>query len=222
VADEKTGSTPSAGPVVPSTVGFPGDGPAGRAATAPGDVTTSHALASLLDQSSSRYTWVAASSSAQTAASLELATGKPVMALGGFTGSDPAITLAKFKRLVASGRIHYYVAGGGPSGPRRGGLPGGFGPPGGFRPPGSGFPAGGSGPGSFPGATGLLGGGPAGPGSSTALGGGFPGAGFPGPGRGPGGGSGQRVESQIQSWVSSHFRSSNVGGVTVYDLSAAK
>jgi hypothetical protein len=217
VATANTGSTPSAGPAAASTAGFPGGGPAGRADAAPADVTTSHALASLLEQGSSRYTWVAASSSAQTAASLELATGKSTMAIGGFSGGDPAITLARFKQLVAAGKIHYYVAGGGPGGARSGR------PPGGFAPPGGGSPTGGANSSAFPGGNGLPGGaGIAGPGATTPLGGGFTG-GFPGLGRGPGGaGSGQRVESQIQSWVSSHFKSSTVGGVTIYDLSAAK
>jgi hypothetical protein len=62
-----------------------------------------------------------------TAAPLELATGKAVMELGGFNGSDRAITLAAFKKLVAAGEIHYYVAGGGGFG----GGPGGGGPGGG-------------------------------------------------------------------------------------------
>ena len=59
-----------------------------------------------------------------TAAPLELATGKAVMALGGFNGSDRAITPAAFEKLVAAGAVHYYVAGGG-------GGPGGGGPGGG-------------------------------------------------------------------------------------------
>jgi hypothetical protein len=32
------------------------------------------------------------------------------MALGGYNGTDPAISLPAFKRLVASGEVHYYVA----------------------------------------------------------------------------------------------------------------
>jgi hypothetical protein len=40
------------------------------------------------------------------------------MAIGGFTGSDPAPTLAQFERLVSGHEIHYYVASGsgGPGG----------------------------------------------------------------------------------------------------------
>jgi hypothetical protein len=58
------------------------------------------------------------------AAPLELATGKAVMAIGGFSGSDNAISLAQFEQLVAAKQIHYYVPGG--SGGRGGGG-GGFG-----------------------------------------------------------------------------------------------
>ena len=34
------------------------------------------------------------------------------MAIGGFTGSDPAPTLAQFKAYVAAGDITYFIAGG--------------------------------------------------------------------------------------------------------------
>jgi hypothetical protein len=45
---------------------------------------------------------------------LELsAGGEPVMAIGGFSGSDPAPTLAGFKKLVSEHEIHYFVSGGG-------------------------------------------------------------------------------------------------------------
>ena len=35
------------------------------------------------------------------------------MAIGGFSGSDPAPTLAQFQQYVNEGKIHYFVAGGG-------------------------------------------------------------------------------------------------------------
>lgn len=76
------------------------------------------------------------------------------MAIGGFSGSDPAPTLAQFEKLVSSGEIHYFVASG----------------------------TGGSGR--------------------------------------PGGGSGSG--SQITAWVKAHFTAKTVGGMTVYDLTAAK
>jgi len=56
-----------------------------------------------------RYTWSAATTSDNDAASLELRSGTSVMAIGGYNGTDPAISLAAFKRLVAAGKIHYYI-----------------------------------------------------------------------------------------------------------------
>ena len=72
-------------------------------------------LVSLLEANASRYTWVAATTRANSAAGYELATGDPVMAIGGFNGTDPAPTLAQFQQYVHDGKIHYFVAGG--SGP---------------------------------------------------------------------------------------------------------
>ena len=49
------------------------------------------------------------------------ASGKPVMAIGGFNGTDPSPTLAQFEAYVAAGKIHYFVAsGGGGGGPGAG------------------------------------------------------------------------------------------------------
>jgi 4-amino-4-deoxy-L-arabinose transferase-like glycosyltransferase len=57
-------------------------------------------------------TWAAATNGSQSAASLELASGKSVIGIGGWSGSDAAPTLAQFKQYVAEGKIAYYVAGG--------------------------------------------------------------------------------------------------------------
>ncbi|MET9433631.1 glycosyltransferase family 39 protein [Streptomyces sp. NPDC006551] len=73
------------------------------------------------------YTWAAATVGAQNAAGYQLATGKPVMAIGGFNGSDPSPTLAQFKQYVAQGKIHYFI-GGGESGGAEGGMRMGGGP----------------------------------------------------------------------------------------------
>jgi hypothetical protein len=59
---------------------------------------------SLLERDADRYTWAAAAIGSQNAASYQLATGEPVMAIGGFNGSDPSPTLARFKQYVADGR----------------------------------------------------------------------------------------------------------------------
>ena len=65
-----------------------------------------------LKQNAGDYTWVAAAIGSQNAASYQLATGKPVMAIGGFNGSDPSPTLAQFKKYVEDGKIHYFISGG--------------------------------------------------------------------------------------------------------------
>ncbi len=75
----------------------------------------------LLEKDADDYTWAAAAIGSQNAASYQLATQKPVMAIGGFNGSDPSPTLAQFKKYVADGKIHYFIGGG----------RGGFGGPGG-------------------------------------------------------------------------------------------
>ncbi|MCD0450746.1 glycosyltransferase family 39 protein [Actinocorallia sp. API 0066] len=56
--------------------------------------------------------WLVAVSDAQSAASLILKTGEPVISMGGFTGSDEAMSVARLKELVASGRLKYLVVGG--------------------------------------------------------------------------------------------------------------
>lgn len=65
----------------------------------------------LLTANSADYTWVAATIGSQNAASYQLASGDAVMAIGGFNGSDPSPTLAQFQAYVATGKIHYYIAG---------------------------------------------------------------------------------------------------------------
>jgi 4-amino-4-deoxy-L-arabinose transferase-like glycosyltransferase len=65
--------------------------------------------------------WAAATNGSMEAAPLQLASGRSVMAIGGFTGSDPSPTLARFQKYVADGDVRYYLAGG------RGGFGGGAG-----------------------------------------------------------------------------------------------
>ena len=56
---------------------------------------------------------MAAAVGANQAAGYQLATGEPVMAIGGFNGTDPSPTLAQFQQYVREGKIHYFIAGGG-------------------------------------------------------------------------------------------------------------
>ncbi|OLF11414.1 glycosyl transferase [Actinophytocola xinjiangensis] len=56
-------------------------------------------------------TWAAATVNGTEAADLSLASGRPVLAVGGWNGSDPSPTLEEFQRYVETGRISYYVDG---------------------------------------------------------------------------------------------------------------
>jgi 4-amino-4-deoxy-L-arabinose transferase-like glycosyltransferase len=75
--------------------------------------TVSDEIKALLDANADSYTWVAAAVGSQSASGYQLATGDPVMAIGGFNGSDPSPTLAQFQQYVAEGKIHYFIGGGG-------------------------------------------------------------------------------------------------------------
>jgi hypothetical protein len=74
-----------------------------------GNTQVSSALTTLLTTGSAGYTWAAATAGSESAAPLQLATGKPVLAIGGFNGTDPTPTLAQFERLVSEHKIHYFV-----------------------------------------------------------------------------------------------------------------
>ncbi len=81
-----------------------------------GGGSANESLVELLTQNASGYRWVAATTDSQNAASYQLASELPVMAIGGFNGSDPAPTLDEFKVYVAQGLIRYYIASGGMGG----------------------------------------------------------------------------------------------------------
>jgi hypothetical protein len=74
-----------------------------------GNTQVSSALTTLLTTGSAGYTWAAATVGSESAAPLQLATGQPVLAIGGFNGTDPTPTLAQFERLVSEHKIHYFV-----------------------------------------------------------------------------------------------------------------
>ena len=83
--------------------------------------SVSSKLVKMLQKNSDSYRWVAATTGSQNAASYQLATECSVMPIGGFNGSDPAPTLAQFKKWVKQGLIHYYIAGGQTGGTQIGG-----------------------------------------------------------------------------------------------------
>jgi hypothetical protein len=86
-----------------------------------GAPTPSAELTALLQRDAGSYTWAAATIGSNGAAGYQLASGEPVMALGGFNGTDPFPTLAGFQQLVAEGRIHYFVGDAGRSNTASGG-----------------------------------------------------------------------------------------------------
>ncbi len=152
-ATSHSGALPSAGPAVAGggpggrfvRVGGPGapaGGPGVAPAPAPGGTTGGPAfggraggLGGLLDTATpdsalvellkkdTTSTWVAATVGSNSAAGAQLASGRPVMAIGGFNGSDPSPTLEQFKAYVAAGKVHYFLSDRGGFGGR-----GGFGP----------------------------------------------------------------------------------------------
>ncbi len=107
-----SGAIPSAGP----TAGFGGRGPGGFGGGRGGGpgallntTTPGASLTALLRKDASKYTWTAATVLSNAAAGYQLASGAPVMAVGGFNGTDPYPTLEQFQQYVASGRIHYFL-----------------------------------------------------------------------------------------------------------------
>ena len=122
------GATRTGGALPGAANGPLGQGGTGRAAGAQGapragDARSNTALAALLTSTTTK--WAAATIGDQSAAGLELASGKAVMAVGGWSGSDPTPTLAQFQEWVKNGDIQYFIAGsqgggggfgGGPSG----------------------------------------------------------------------------------------------------------
>jgi 4-amino-4-deoxy-L-arabinose transferase-like glycosyltransferase len=104
--------------------GFAGGGFRGRGGGGMGGLldaaTVSAEMKALLQADADQYTWVAAAVGSQTASGYQLATDDPVMAIGGFNGTDPSPTLAQFQQYVAEGKIHYFIGGGGFGGMRGG------------------------------------------------------------------------------------------------------
>lgn len=112
-----TGGAPQGSP--PTGGGQTGGGQTGGAPTGAGmggllDSSSPGAeITALLEADAEDYTWVAAAVGSNTAAGYQLATQEPVMAIGGFNGSDPSPTLEEFQRYVADGEIHYFIGGSG-------------------------------------------------------------------------------------------------------------
>jgi 4-amino-4-deoxy-L-arabinose transferase-like glycosyltransferase len=122
-----SGFTPPGGSGGTGRTGQPGSAGLGRGAGGPGgagggagraggiggglagNTQVSSALTKLLTSGASGYRWAAATVSSDSAAPLQLASGEPVMSIGGFNGTDPAPTLAQFEHYVAGHEVHYFI-----------------------------------------------------------------------------------------------------------------
>lgn len=83
------------------------------------------ALAAFLRSDRAGETWDLVETSAQAAAALEADEGLSVMALGGFSGSDPAATVGSVAQLVQQGKVRFFLVGGGFARGSVGSVPGG-------------------------------------------------------------------------------------------------
>ena len=83
--------------------------------------TPSAQVVALLQGDAGTFTWAAAAVGSNTAAGYQLATRLPVMAVGGFNGTDPSPTLEQFAQLVAAKKIHWFVGGAGADSAQSGG-----------------------------------------------------------------------------------------------------
>ncbi|MBU2660086.1 glycosyltransferase family 39 protein [Bacillus cabrialesii] len=76
------------------------------------DATVNEKLIKYLEENNSGAEYLFATTDSNTAAPYIIKTKKAVMTIGGFSGSDPAITLTQFKKLVKEGKVKYFLASG--------------------------------------------------------------------------------------------------------------
>jgi 4-amino-4-deoxy-L-arabinose transferase-like glycosyltransferase len=124
VQSTQNGSIVTAGPATDGAgaggAGFGGQGPGGFG----GASTTDAALISYLEAHRQNAKYLVATFGSQSSASIIIATGQPVITIGGFNGGDPAPTLAQFEALVVKGEVRYVLVTGNGGG-FGGGAPGG-------------------------------------------------------------------------------------------------
>ena len=66
-------------------------------------------LVAKLNENADRYRWVAATVGSMCAAGYQLASGHPVMPIGGYNTTDPAPAPDQFLRLALGKHIHYFI-----------------------------------------------------------------------------------------------------------------
>ncbi len=108
-------SSPTAGPTSGGDQGF-----GGAAATFGGSTNEDPMLTKYLETNQGNAKFIVATASSMTADGIILATNKPVMAMGGFSGSDPILTTSQLAQLVSNGTVRFFLTGG--AGGGRGGF----------------------------------------------------------------------------------------------------
>lgn len=108
--------TPTVWSVYPALTHSVSDLPTAGATTMLGNAApanqTDAQLISYLEVHQGSATYLVATSSSNAADAIILASGKPVMALGGFTGTDPILTAAAVQTLINTGTVHYFLLNG--------------------------------------------------------------------------------------------------------------
>lgn len=105
VQGSRTGALIVAGPVA-QPINAAGSGGGLLHVTTPGPT-----VIDMLRSQASIYRWVAATTGSNDAAGYQLESRAPVLAVGGFNGTDPFPTLAQFQHYVSTGQIHYWIDG---------------------------------------------------------------------------------------------------------------
>lgn len=91
-----------------------------------GTTQTDQAMISYLEAHQGSTKFLVATPNATTAEALILATNRPVMAMGGFSGNDPILTTSDLQSLVQQNSVHYFLLNSAGNG-RRGSFFSGFG-----------------------------------------------------------------------------------------------
>jgi 4-amino-4-deoxy-L-arabinose transferase-like glycosyltransferase len=112
--------------------GTPPSGTAQRSGTAPsgaqqggggmgGGGTLSTSVIRYLEAHQGSAKYLLAATGSQTTANIIISTGKAVVTIGGFSGSDPAPTVSQFAAMVRKGEVKYVLVGSGGGGGMGGG-----------------------------------------------------------------------------------------------------
>ncbi|GAA4042045.1 glycosyltransferase family 39 protein [Streptomyces shaanxiensis] len=100
----------ASGETAPSGDGQSGSsGRTGGGGQAGGGTQVGSEMITYLKKNQDGATWLVAVAADQTASSIILESGEPVISMGGWSGTDEAMTLAKLKSLVKAGTLHYIV-----------------------------------------------------------------------------------------------------------------